>query len=212
MAGKSDYLENANLNWLRGTAFPAAPSTLYVGLYSAAPTDAAGGTEFAGNAYARVAGVFGAPSGDQISNSAQVVFPIATPAGQGTAVANFTITYTNRAGTAGRSTGAVPLIAATRDRVAHNQLWFPLQSGDDGVRSVQSYVSSLTLTSTQMNIVVARRLAELPVIVANCAVAVDYVQQLPRLPRIYNNSALALLLQANVVTSPFQAWLEMVGE
>ena len=56
MAGSfSDYLENALLNQLfRGSSY-SFPGTLYVGLYTAAPTDAGGGTEVSGNGYARVA-------------------------------------------------------------------------------------------------------------------------------------------------------------
>lgn len=55
MAGKSDYLENKVLNYIfNGGAF-SAPATVYVGLYTSAPTDAGGGTEVSGGSYARVA-------------------------------------------------------------------------------------------------------------------------------------------------------------
>jgi len=46
MAGKSNYLENHMLGWIRGTAMPAAPSAVYVSLHNGDPTDAAsGGTD-----------------------------------------------------------------------------------------------------------------------------------------------------------------------
>ena len=55
MAALSDYLENKIIDYLlRGQAF-TAPTTVYVGLLTAAPTDAGGGTEVAGGSYARVA-------------------------------------------------------------------------------------------------------------------------------------------------------------
>ena len=55
MAAFSDYLENKLVDQLfRAQAF-AFPATLYVGLYTATPTDAGGGTEVTGGAYARVA-------------------------------------------------------------------------------------------------------------------------------------------------------------
>lgn len=55
MAALSDYLENKVLDHiLRATAF-TAPTTVYVGLLTAASTDAAAGTEVTGGAYARVA-------------------------------------------------------------------------------------------------------------------------------------------------------------
>ena len=36
MSGLSHYTQAALLNWLKGTAMPAAPSGVYVGLFSAA--------------------------------------------------------------------------------------------------------------------------------------------------------------------------------
>lgn len=55
MSSMSDYLENNIVDWLfRGQAF-SPPATLYVGLFTAAPADAGGGTEVSGGAYARVA-------------------------------------------------------------------------------------------------------------------------------------------------------------
>lgn len=76
MAGFSDYLEDAILNWLRGSAMPSAPAAVYVGLYSAAPTDAGGGTEVTTTirAAGRVAATFGAPSGGVIANTGIVDF------------------------------------------------------------------------------------------------------------------------------------------
>lgn len=40
MPGKSNYLEDKLLNWLKGTAMGASPSGLYVRLFTADPTDA----------------------------------------------------------------------------------------------------------------------------------------------------------------------------
>jgi hypothetical protein len=89
MAGFSDYYESKVLDhMLRGTAF-TPPATVYVALFTAAPTDAGGGTEVSGGGYARQSVTFGAPSGTaptQIANSADVTFPVAT-ASWGTVVA-----------------------------------------------------------------------------------------------------------------------------
>ena len=53
MSALSNYMEN---KWVdhtcRGQAYP--PPVLYIGLLTAAPSDAGGGTEVSGNAYARV--------------------------------------------------------------------------------------------------------------------------------------------------------------
>lgn len=85
MNSMSDYLENAVLNVLRGTAFPGVAANYYAALYSAAPSDAGGGTEIAVGAYARVAispvaGSWSAPAGAGTSNVAAITFPQATAA------------------------------------------------------------------------------------------------------------------------------------
>lgn len=75
---KTDYLETNLLNHvLRNTAY-SSPTTVYVALFTAAPTDAGGGTEVTGGAYVRESVAFDAPVGGQVVNSADVLFPIAT--------------------------------------------------------------------------------------------------------------------------------------
>lgn len=64
MAALSDFLENKLIDWLfRGQAIGitgasagagSGPTSLYVGLFTANPTDTGGGTEVSGGAYARV--------------------------------------------------------------------------------------------------------------------------------------------------------------
>lgn len=94
MAGKSDYLENKFIDWFfRGQSF-TAPTTTYVAMLTAAPSDAGGGTEVSGGSYARVAvassltnwaGTQSATStttstgtGGQTSNNAAITFPAPT--------------------------------------------------------------------------------------------------------------------------------------
>ena len=55
MASFSNYLENALLNRVFNGGTLTLPSTLYIGLFTAAPTDAGGGTEVSGNNYSRLA-------------------------------------------------------------------------------------------------------------------------------------------------------------
>jgi hypothetical protein len=52
--GASDYLEAAVLDHVFKLATYTAPASLYVALFTAAPSDSGGGTEVSGNAYARV--------------------------------------------------------------------------------------------------------------------------------------------------------------
>lgn len=55
MAALTDYLENKIVDWLLRAQVFAPPATLYVGLFTAAPGEAGGGTEVTGGSYARVA-------------------------------------------------------------------------------------------------------------------------------------------------------------
>ena len=88
MAGSfSDYSEDKLLKhaFTNTTYTPAA--TMYVGLYTAAPTDAGGGTEVSGGSYARVSVSFSVSgTGTLCTNSAAVEFTAAT-ASWGTIVA-----------------------------------------------------------------------------------------------------------------------------
>lgn len=94
MSAISDYLENKLIDWLlRGQTF-TPPATVYVGLLTAAPSDAGGGTEVSGGSYARVAvtsslanwaGTQGAGTtaassgtGGTTSNNAAITFPSPT--------------------------------------------------------------------------------------------------------------------------------------
>lgn len=79
MAGASDYLENELLDHILSVGSYTAP-TIYVGLYTAAPSDAGGGTEVSGGSYARVdaSSAFGAASGGSSANTGAITFPEAT--------------------------------------------------------------------------------------------------------------------------------------
>lgn len=85
MAGKSSYLEGKILDEIYGATAFAAPATIYVGLFTAAPSDAGGGTEVSGGGYARVAVVnnatnWPAASGTprMKSNGTAITFPAPT--------------------------------------------------------------------------------------------------------------------------------------
>lgn len=95
MAGsKTDYLEAALLNHSTGKLAYAKPTT-FVALYTAAPSDAGGGTEVSGSAYARVttaasdwtSAAQGNPS--SISNATVLTFP--TPTGSWGVVTHFAL-------------------------------------------------------------------------------------------------------------------------
>lgn len=77
MAGTSDYLEAAVLDAvLRNTSY-TSPTTCYVALYNADPTDADSATEITGNGYVRQSCAFSRTAG-VASNTAAVEYPTAT--------------------------------------------------------------------------------------------------------------------------------------
>jgi len=77
MAGTSDFLESALLDAvLRNTSY-TSPTTCYVALYNADPTDADSATEISGNGYVRQSCAFSRTAG-VASNTAAVEYPTAT--------------------------------------------------------------------------------------------------------------------------------------
>lgn len=54
MSAMSDYLENKLVDHIFRNRSYSVPSTIYVALFTAAPSDSGGGTEVSGGSYARV--------------------------------------------------------------------------------------------------------------------------------------------------------------
>ena len=80
MAGFSDYLEDKVLDHVFGGSAYTAPATLYVALYTVAPTDTGGGTEVTGGSYARQTSTFTVSGTDPTTatNAASIEYPTAT--------------------------------------------------------------------------------------------------------------------------------------
>jgi hypothetical protein len=83
MSSFADYLENKLLDHVFGGTAYSAPGTLYAALFTAAPTDAGGGTEVTGGSYARAAITnnttnFPNASGGAKSNGTAITFATAT--------------------------------------------------------------------------------------------------------------------------------------
>lgn len=76
MTAMSDYLEVKLLDHTFRNVAYTPPVTVYVALYTAAPTDAGGGTEVVGGSYARQSVAFSAAITvtGKVSNSAVVTF------------------------------------------------------------------------------------------------------------------------------------------
>lgn len=81
----TDYLENKLLAHTFSNTAYTSPSTVYVALYTVAPTDSTSGTEVTGGAYARQSASF-TTTGNATTNAGAIEYPTAT-AGYGTVVA-----------------------------------------------------------------------------------------------------------------------------
>jgi len=73
----TNFLETEILDHVFGGNAYSAPGTLYVGLFTAAPSDTGGGTEVSGGGYVRQSAAFSV-TGNTASNSASIEYPTAT--------------------------------------------------------------------------------------------------------------------------------------
>lgn len=135
---------------------------------------------------------------------AYVVNSVVTGAGTPT----FKIKYTNSDNTNTRWTPATPTLPTLTASSVAGPIpysgtgagkmgpFLPLQSGDKGIKSVESIRLSATATSGVMNIVLCKPLAVMPVTTVGVACERDFLNQIPSLPRIYDGAALHWLLYA----------------
>jgi len=105
------------------------------------------------------------------------------------AITNTTYSYTNSAGTAGRSAGLAYSWPATA--VAGTAVPFALQGSDVGVRSVQSITLGTSYVAGQVDAIALRRIAYAPMVGATSGMLLDWAAL--GLPRLYDNSALYLM-------------------
>jgi hypothetical protein len=80
MASFTDYTENLALTYLFTTGSVTRPTTWYVGLFTAAPSDTGGGTEVSGSGYARVSAgtISGSGTATTFTNAAAIEFAAAS--------------------------------------------------------------------------------------------------------------------------------------
>jgi len=107
--------------------------------------------------------------------------------------ASMSISYTNQAGTAGR-TGTI-VLPSTVSQSVNNVYFFGLQSGDTGVRSVQSLTLSSSLVSGTWGLSAVRVLALMPVSANKKAYKEDGFTL--GLPRLWDGSVPFILLSGN---------------
>jgi hypothetical protein len=104
------------------------------------------------------------------------------------AITNTTVSYTNSAGTAGR-TATLASFPAT----APTGTWAPfaLQAGDVGVRSVQSITLGTSYVSGQVNLIAFRYLFDIATLTAGVPTPSNFTQL--GLPRIWDGTVMQIL-------------------
>lgn len=133
----------------------------------------------------------GAINGDNILIGAEV----STVMGAGTPT--WTMGYTNQAGTAGRS---IVTAAQAATMAVGSFIPIPLAAGDTGVRSIQTWQQSATMTSGVYHLVAYRILARLELITANLGNAIDALTG--GFVRLYDNTVPFLLWLPATATAP----------
>lgn len=115
----------------------------------------------------------------------------------GSTTASLTMRYTNAAGTSGKTTTAVTLGTSV---IASQMFPLPLAAGDSGVRSVASVtLSASTGTAGSFGITLMRRIAEIPLVIANVNTTQDvFALGMPEIP---SDACLAFAVLASGTTT-----------
>lgn len=114
---------------------------------------------------------------------------VSTATTNASAVTNTTMSYTNDAGTAGR-TATIPSFPATA--VAGTFVPFLLAAGDTGVRSIQSITLGTSYGAGAVHLVAYRRIVAIGTPLANVVAAGDAITM--GMPRLFDASVPSLLL------------------
>ena len=128
----------------------------------------------------------------------------------GAATPNLSINYTNSAGTAGRTTPTVLPIGKTAcpngqilySGTGAGKYWpfMPLQSGDAGIRSIQSVTISSSYLSGEFSIGLCKMILTLPLTTIGVASERDLMNQVPSLPQVVDWANLVWLLYSGLNT------------
>lgn len=130
---------------------------------------------------------------DANGTNTELLFEVLATLGAGAATP--VASYTNSAGTSGRTTTAMGYAAASVIGSVYN---FPLQAGDNGVKTVQSLTLTTSMTSGTARVMIARRVAEFPC-AANIGFTYDALDL--GLPRVYDDAAMLVTFVPNSTAS-----------
>lgn len=116
-----------------------------------------------------------------------------------TAAGSMTLdSYTSGDGSTAVSGTAIALPATATD--IHTMVKLPLNASEQGIRAAATLNVGTAATTSVCSFVILRPLARIPLI-ANQWNEVSFLDDLPYLPRIYDNACLGLALMASVTTA-----------
>jgi hypothetical protein len=126
-----------------------------------------------------------------------VAIEVSTATTNASAIANTTMSYTNQAGTSGK-TATIPSFPATA--ATGSFIPFLLAAGDTGVRSIQSITLGTSYVTGVVHLVAFRVLARLEQTIINTGNSIDAVTA--GFPRLYDNTVPWLVWLASGTTGP----------
>jgi hypothetical protein len=145
-----------------------------------------------------------------------VMMMLEVTAALGATASNVTVSYTNQAGTASRTTPATAMtVSQIISGIGHTgvaPLHLPLQGTDSGVRSIQTITFSAAMgAGSAVSAVLYRPLATIPLTTIGVMTERDFLYQLPSLPKIEDGACLGFLYftgAATVASTPFTGYLD----
>lgn len=131
------------------------------------------------------------------TNGDGVMLAVLVSAATGAGTPTITVSYTNSAGTAGRT--ATNILATSASSPLGTVYLIGLQAGDVGVRSVQTLTLSATWTSGTINLIAIRQLASVVMLGAGVSAPVDALTS--GMPRLYDNTVPFLVYEPTTTTT-----------
>lgn len=137
------------------------------------------------------------------------LFTVATVA-SGASAHNISLSYTDQGGATGNTLPVTVSMTASAivGHIAHSGSaannygpFLPLASGDYGVQNVASVTFSAASGAGTCALVLARPIAQIPLVTASLLSERDLLNQLPSLPRIYDDACLTWIYFAGAATA-----------
>lgn len=145
------------------------------------------------------------------TNGAGLRLCLAARATTGATAHNIAVSYTNQAGTAGRTlpvtvaataSAIVPHIVHSGTAANNYGPFLPMASGDTGIQSVQTVTLSVASgTASTAVLLLVKPLATIPLSIAALMTEKDFWNQLPSAPQIKDGACLGFLLGAGAAVA-----------